>query len=43
MEEATMPADWREIKDEREKYQYYLCSREWAVLKEAVHKRAEGV
>ena len=38
-----MPADWREIKDEREKYQYYLCSREWAVLKEAVHKRAEGV
>jgi hypothetical protein len=43
MEEATMPADWREIKDEREKYQYYLCSREWGVLKEAVHKRAEGV
>jgi replicative DNA helicase len=43
MEEATMPADWREIKDEREKYQYYLCSREWAVLKEGIHKRAEGV
>jgi replicative DNA helicase len=43
MEEATMPADWREIKDQREKYQYYLCSREWAVLKEAVHKRGEGV
>jgi len=38
-----MPADWREIKDEREKYQYYLCSREWAVLKEGIHKRAEGV
>ena len=38
-----MPVDWREIKDEREKYQYYLCSREWGVLKEAVHKRAEGV
>jgi predicted ATP-dependent serine protease len=38
-----MQADWRDIKDEREKYQYYLCSREWAVLKEAVHKRAQGV
>jgi len=38
-----MPADWREVKDEKEKYQYYLCSREWAVLKEGVHKRAEGV
>ena len=38
-----MPAAWREIKDEREKYQHYLCSREWNVLKEAVHKRAEGV
>jgi replicative DNA helicase len=38
-----MPAEWREIEDQREKYQCYLCSREWAVLKEAVHKRAEGV
>jgi hypothetical protein len=38
-----MPTDWREIKDERERYQHYLCSREWAVLKEAVQKRAAGV
>ncbi len=38
-----MPADWREIEDESEKCQYYLCSREWSVLKEAVHKRAQGV
>jgi len=38
-----MPADWRDIADEREKYQCYLCSREWAIRKEAVHKRAEGI
>lgn len=34
--------DWRTIEDEREKYAAYLCSREWAVLKEAVHERAKG-
>ena len=33
-------ADWRVIDDDREKYAAYLCSRDWAVLKEAVHKRA---
>ena len=27
---------------ERDKYQSYLCSREWNVLKEAVHERAGG-
>jgi replicative DNA helicase len=43
MEEPPMPADWRDIKDEREKYQHYLCSREWAMRKEAVHKRAKGI
>ena len=35
-------ADWRQIEDDREKYAAYLCSREWAVLKEAVHKRSNG-
>jgi hypothetical protein len=34
--------DWRDITDEREKYQAYLCSREWAEKKEAVHSRAGG-
>lgn len=34
--------DWRSIADDREKYQAYLCSREWAEKKVAVHKRAGG-
>ena len=29
--------------NDREKYQSYLCSREWSVLKEAVHERAKGI
>jgi hypothetical protein len=33
---------WEDIDDEREKYQAYLCSREWSVLKNAVHDRAGG-
>ena len=33
-------ADWRSISDDREKYQAYLCSREWAERREAVRKRA---
>jgi len=36
-------ADWRQIEDDREKYAAYLCSREWAILKEAVHERAKGL
>lgn len=32
--------DWRSIEDDREKYQAYLCSHEWAKLKTAVHERA---
>lgn len=32
--------DWRSIADDREKYQAYLCSREWAEKREAVRKRA---
>ena len=34
--------DWRSISDDKEKYQAYLCSRDWAKLKKAVHKRANG-
>ena len=29
--------------DDREKYAAYVCSREWAVLKEEVYKRARGL
>lgn len=35
-------ADWRTIKDDREKYAAYLCSREWSELKKAVHERSGG-
>jgi len=35
-------SDWRSITDDKEKYAAYLCSREWNVLREAVHKRAGG-
>lgn len=35
--------DWRATSGEREKYQAYLCSREWGVKKEAVRKRAGGI
>lgn len=38
-----MAKDWKEITDDREKYAAYLCSREWSVLKEAVHERALGL
>jgi 5-methylcytosine-specific restriction endonuclease McrA len=34
--------DWRTIADDKEKYQAYLCSREWAEKREAVRKRAGG-
>jgi len=34
--------DWRAISDDREKYQAYLCSREWAVKREAVRERCSG-
>lgn len=36
-------SDWQSIEDDREKYQAYLCSREWAELKTAVHERAGGI
>jgi hypothetical protein len=29
--------------DERERYQRYLCGREWGVLKEAVRRRCRGI
>lgn len=35
--------DWRTIADHKEKYQAYLCSREWSVKKEAVRKRSGGL
>lgn len=37
-----MASDWRNIENEKEKYQRYLASREWGVLKEAVRERARG-
>lgn len=33
---------WRTIKDDREKYKAYLCSREWALLRNAVRARCGG-
>ena len=38
-----MTGDWRDIKNDREKYAAYLCSREWSVIREAVRKRSGGV
>lgn len=35
--------DWRSIAEEKEKYAAYLCSREWGVLRQAVHDRANGI
>jgi hypothetical protein len=35
--------DWQDLEDDREKYAAYLCSREWSVLKAAVHLRSGGV
>ena len=37
-----MAGDWQMIKDDREKYAAYLCSREWAEKRDVVHKRANG-
>lgn len=38
-----MDIDWKDIPgDSKEKYALYLCSREWAELKRAVHERAAG-
>lgn len=34
--------NWRDYPNGKEKYQLYLASREWAVLKEAVRKRSGG-
>jgi hypothetical protein len=35
--------DWRDMPDGKEKYGRYLCSREWGLLRAAVHERANGV
>jgi hypothetical protein len=37
-----MISDWKHIADDKEKYQAYLCSREWSELREAVRKRCGG-
>lgn len=33
---------WQTITDDREKYKAYLCSREWALLRNAVRERCGG-
>lgn len=36
--------DWKDIPgDSKEKYQLYLCSREWGLKKYAVHERADNI
>jgi len=35
--------NWQDIEGDRERYAAYLCSREWSVLKAAVHERSGGV
>lgn len=34
--------DWRELVNDKSKYQAYLCSREWSVLKRKVRDRSGG-
>ena len=34
--------NWQAMDEGKEKYAAYLCSREWSVLKAAVHERARG-
>jgi hypothetical protein len=34
---------WKECLDDREKYQLYLCSREWSEKREAIRRRSKGV
>ena len=38
-----MTLDWRDIKDDKEKYQAYLCSREWFEKREAVLRHSKGL
>lgn len=35
-------SDWKAITDDREKYKAYLCSREWALLRNGVRDRCGG-
>lgn len=37
-----MAVDWKDLPEGKEKYSAYLCSREWGLLRAAVHERAEG-
>lgn len=34
---------WKDMPDGREKYQAYLCSREWSEIRERVRKRSGGI
>lgn len=43
MARTARQKDWQSITDDREKYQAYLCSREWAEKREAVRERAYGI
>jgi hypothetical protein len=35
--------DWKSISDGREKYEAYLCSREWALMRRKVLDRSRGI
>lgn len=37
-----MASDWKTCTDDKEKYQLYLASREWGLLRAEVHERADG-
>lgn len=39
---AIKTRDWKQIADDKEKYQAYLCSREWAERREAVRERSSN-
>lgn len=43
--QQEQPRHWRDIPDRErdEKYNAYLCSREWGILKQKVRKRAAGM
>jgi hypothetical protein len=43
LHEKEFAMEWKSMPDGKEKYNAYLCSREWSVLKEAVKERSRGV
>ncbi len=42
-EGSPISLDWKTLPEGMAKYQAYLCSREWAKLKRAVHERSGGI